>query len=148
DGGDLRRRQLGRCPRRVDDSEDDERDEDVGERAGGDRRHPLPRPLTPVRVVPGSLVDLAQGAIGAASCLPRQVGAVDGAAQLRKQLTGGGEVAAVELAAYALNDRGQLGPLVDSRPDERLEVATGGAVHAGQPREPTERDRAERILDS
>src|SRR5438270_11361141 len=58
---------------RVDRGEDEERDEHVRERPGGDDRDALPGRLPPVRVGAGPLLDVTQCAVRRASCGLAQV---------------------------------------------------------------------------
>src|SRR5438270_8651805 len=59
----------------------------------------------------------------------------------------GGQIARIEVAPDALDERRERRLLVQRRGHERFHVGTGGTVHARNADEPSERDRADAELD-
>src|SRR5581483_3448186 len=142
-----RRRVAGRRARRVHRREDEERDEDVRERAGRDDGDPLPRRRAPVSVRARSLVDVAQRPLGAAPRARREPRVLHLQAQVVEPCARAVVVRRLERPPYPLHVRRQPRILADGGARERVDVASGGTVHPGDPDEAAERDHPDAVLD-
>ena len=148
DLGDLRARAVRWCAGRVDDHEDDERDEDVHRRPGRDDRDALPGRLTPVRVAARPFLHLAQRAVRgtarrrAESSRPRPRPAARDRASVPQQNLG------LERATDVLHRAGETRILAERRPHERVEVANRGPVHSRQTHVAARGDQPQSVLDA
>jgi hypothetical protein len=132
----------------IDDEEEDEGDEHVRQRTGGDHRDALPRRLPPVRVGRAALVDVAYTLLGGAARRGAQLRLLELRADGAERSAGGLEGVRVEVALHGVHGRAERRILADGCRHVRLEVAPRRPVHPRNAHVPAKRDRPDPVLDA
>ncbi len=131
-----------------DEKEDQERDGDVRERAGGDDGDPLPRCAAPVGLRRGAFFHLSEPSLGRASRAGRQLCHAHLALELEAGATRRFVVLRLESTPDGSDRRHEARLLTQCRLDEHAQVARGGPVHAGKLDHAAKRDHPDRVVDA